>query len=334
MLEDVLGDLTVHVGAERLADPLALLKPRGHLVKGARKLARLVGREQRDAGSEIPGAELPGRRPQAGKRLADRVRQQQREHQGHRACHCRRDQDDHRQMLEARVAAVGESVGCHGGDHVDRRQRDEQAHTHRQPGDRRRRAVGEFGGEVAQDRANDPLSVEEPERRRVQEQHDRPDIGEGRIVRGQLELPHEIQAPQQVEQPDEIHGKPGEAAAHQLPGHGCGRPPRLDRRLLGAPAIHPGRDRSGQPPLERKAQHAVEQLKRAGQQRQAHKLAERHAYVQREPRDQRHDHDVEQLLLHEQRAHQVTRPMPPVRPFKQGAAHPASPRRLMSTTGR
>ena len=65
--EDVLGDLLVEVGAERLADPLALAQALDHLVERGRQLAELVAGRHRH-GDVVVALAAPRRSRAAGRR--------------------------------------------------------------------------------------------------------------------------------------------------------------------------------------------------------------------------------------------------------------------------
>ena len=92
LLEDVLGDVAVDVGAERLADPLALAQPPDHAVEAGLEEAQLAGVVDGDLDVEVAPLDLVDRPPHRG----DRV--------GHRA----RGEDDREQAEDERDPAEGD----------------------------------------------------------------------------------------------------------------------------------------------------------------------------------------------------------------------------------
>ena len=105
------------------------------------------------------------------------------------------------------MATIRQRVGGNGGDHVDRGERGKQAHPNARTRHTRRSPTGKRGSDVPQHRPRDLLSIEEPQRCRVQEQHDRSHVHERGVIHRELQLPHQIKAPQEIEQPDEVHRK-------------------------------------------------------------------------------------------------------------------------------
>ena len=128
--EDVLGDLLVEVGAERLADALALGEPRDHLVEAGGELAELVAGGHRDRDVVVALADPVDRAREVGERAQDRLREQHRELERDRGRDQQRDQ--HVEAEVGAAAAVGGERGDHeAGDQVDQRQRDHQPRAQR-----------------------------------------------------------------------------------------------------------------------------------------------------------------------------------------------------------
>ena len=71
--EDVLRDVAVDVGAERLPNSLALAQPLDHRVERARECAGLVDRDDWDAHVEVARADAVGGGAQVADRAGDRV---------------------------------------------------------------------------------------------------------------------------------------------------------------------------------------------------------------------------------------------------------------------
>ena len=165
LAEDVLGDLAVEVGAERLADPLALGEADHHLVERRRQLAELVAGGDRDADLVVALLEPLGRLAQVVDRAQHRLREQDRQLERDR----RRDRDrDEHVDAEVGAAAVvrGERGDDEAGDQVDQRQRRHQPHAQRD----RRRQVGARGDglvDVDQHRAHPDLERQVVEDRAV-----------------------------------------------------------------------------------------------------------------------------------------------------------------------
>jgi len=90
--EDVLGDLFVEVGAEGLADPLALGESGDHLVERSGQLAQLVGGGNRDGDVVVAAADRLDASLQVADRVHDRPRQQERQLQSNRCGNTGRDQ--------------------------------------------------------------------------------------------------------------------------------------------------------------------------------------------------------------------------------------------------
>ena len=125
LADDVAGDLLVEVGAERLAQPLALGQAVDHLVEGRGELAELVGGGHRDVLVEAPLADPLGRRLEVLDRPQDRAAEQHGQLEADQEGDRQRDQHVQAQRLDA--AAVGGQRGDgDAGDHVDQRQRAEQ----------------------------------------------------------------------------------------------------------------------------------------------------------------------------------------------------------------
>ena len=164
--EDVLGDLLVEVGAEGLAQTLALGQPLDHLVEVRREHAELVAGRDRHGGLEVAAANALDRELDVAQRAQDRLRQ----HPGELERDRRRDQqrDEH---VEAEVGAIagvgGERGDDEAGDQVDQRQGDGEAQAQRHRPEVGRHPRRQAAVDVDQQRTHAGLDGEVMEHRRV-----------------------------------------------------------------------------------------------------------------------------------------------------------------------
>ena len=154
--EDEPGDVLVEVGAEGLADALALGESDCHPVERVGELAELVARDDGDAHVVIAAAHECERVAQARDRAGDRSREQQRELEREREAdeQCRGDTAGE----HARAASVahdgGDDEAGHSGEHG---QADEQTAADREPIRGEGEAVGEPARDALDERAHEDL---------------------------------------------------------------------------------------------------------------------------------------------------------------------------------
>ena len=243
LLEHALGQARVDEGAERLAQALALLQPGHEAVERARQEARLVAREDGDAGAEVARRHPVGPAPQVAQRPEQRLHEQERQGEGGGEGHPDGGHDPEAQRVHA-LALAHHADHEHPRDDVRGGQRDEELPAQRQRRAGQVRAVRHPGRHLLEHRAHEQLEREEPQEG-VVGQDDGRARGDGE--EGPQERPRQHDGDEGRDRDDVHDGGPAVAEPDERqrePGQG---PPRGDRGPRRAIALEPGPRRAGEP---------------------------------------------------------------------------------------